>query len=74
MTRLGHGTADEMITITFILRGGQIDVTGVATSTKSGPGPFSLAITGGTGSYAGATGYASVAPAHSPRITLHVSG
>lgn len=74
VTRLGHRTADEMVSVTFTLAGGQIDVIGVATSTVSGPGTFDLAITGGTGAYASATGYARIVPTNSPRITLHISG
>lgn len=73
VTRLGNGTADEMVNATFTLPGGQIDVTGTATSTASGPGVFDLAITGGTGAYASATGYARIVPTNTPRITLHIS-
>jgi hypothetical protein len=74
VTRLGGGTADEMVSITFTLPGGQINVTGAVTSTASGPGVFDLAITGGTGAYASATGYARIVPSNSPRVTLHISG
>ena len=74
VTRLSNGTADEMVNGTFTLRGGQIDVNGTATSTASGPGVFDLAITGGTGAYASAVGYARVVPTNLPRITLHISG
>jgi len=74
VTRLGDGTADEMVSITFTLQGGQIDVTGAVTSTASGPGVFDLAITGGTGAYASATGYARIVPLNSPQVTLHIFG
>src|SRR5260221_5204971 len=49
VTGLGNGTADEMVSVTFTLPGGQVDVTSAVTSTASGPGAFDLAITGGNG-------------------------
>ena len=36
VTRLSGGTADEVVTITFVLAGGQINTMGVVTSTPSG--------------------------------------
>jgi len=43
-----------------VLADGQIEATGVLTSTARGPCTFTLAIVGGTGRYAAATGYAVV--------------
>lgn len=74
VTRLSGGTADEVVTVTFVLAGGQINTMGVVTSTPSGPGTFELAIIGGTGEYAAARGYATVVPANAPKVTLHVIG
>jgi hypothetical protein len=74
VTRLSGGTADEVVSVTFALAGGQIDATGVVTSTPSGPGTFELAITGGTGKYASARGYATVVPANAAKVTLHITG
>ncbi len=73
ITRFGGGTADDLCTITMVLPGGQIDLQGLTTSTKSGPGPFQLAITGGTGTYRTARGYAAVEPTQTPKVTLHIS-
>lgn len=73
VTRLSGGTADEVVTITFVLAGGQINTMGVVTSTPSGPGTFELAITGGTGKYASARGYATVVPVNAPKVTLHIT-
>ncbi len=73
VTRLSGGTADEVVTVTFVLAGGQINTMGVVTSTPSGPGRFELAITGGTGKYASARGYATVVPANAPKVTLHIT-
>jgi hypothetical protein len=74
MTRLSGGTADELCNVTFALTRGQIDAAGLVTSTPSGPGTFTIAITGGTGAYAGARGQATVVPARSPKITLRLGG
>jgi hypothetical protein len=73
ITRFGGGTADDLCTITMVLPSGQIDLQGLTTSTKSGPGPFQLAITGGTGTYRTARGYAAVEPTQTPKVTLHIS-
>ena len=72
VTSLSGGTADEVVTVTFVLAGGQIDTMGVVTSTPSGPGTFELAIIGGTGKFAAARGYARVVPANAPKVTLHI--
>jgi hypothetical protein len=74
VTRLGGGTADEVCTVVAALAGGQIDLAGLVTSTPQGPGKFNVAVTGGTGSYADATGYATVVPAQHPRVTIHLTG
>jgi allene oxide cyclase-like protein len=73
VTRLGGGTADELCTVVAVLRSGQIDLSGLVTSTQRGPGTFNVAVTGGTGSYAGATGYATVVAAQHPRVTIHLT-
>ena len=74
VTRLGGGTADELCTVAVVLGAGQIDLSGLVTSTPQGPGTFTVAVTGGTGSYAGATGYATVVSAQYPRVTIHLAG
>ena len=74
VTRLGGGTADELCTVVADLAGGQIDLAGLVTSTPQGPGTFQVAVTGGTGSYAGARGYATVVSAQHPRVTIHLTG
>jgi hypothetical protein len=74
VTRLGSGTADELCTVVAALATGQIDLSGLVTSTPQGPGTFNVAVTGGTGSYASATGYATVVPAQHPRVTIHLTG
>ncbi|MGO8886170.1 MAG: hypothetical protein ACLPUO_13560 [Streptosporangiaceae bacterium] len=42
-------------------------------STPNGPGAFRLAVTGGTGRYQDARGYAAVVPSHSPKVTVHLT-
>lgn len=74
VTRLGGGTADELCTLVAVLAGGQIDLSGLVTSTPQGPGTFQVAVTGGTGSYAGARGYATVVSGQRPRVTIHLTG
>lgn len=49
-------TADQLCTFVFHLSGGEIAATGAVRSGPSGPGTFALAITGGTKTYAAATG------------------
>ena len=48
VTRLGNGSADELVSSVEVLAHGQIDLSGLVTSTPSGPGTFQLAVTGGT--------------------------
>jgi hypothetical protein len=72
VTRLSGGSADQMVAAVEVLAHGQIDLSGLVTSTPSGPGTFQLAITGGTGSYSGARGYAIVVPNDAPTITIHL--
>lgn len=74
VTRLGGGTADELCTVVAVLTAGQIDLAGLVTSTPQGPGTFQIAVTGGTGSYAGARGYATVVSGQRPRVTIHLTG
>jgi hypothetical protein len=72
ITRLSHGTADDLCQVTFVLTGGQIDAAGLVTSTPAGPGTFTVAIVGGTGAYSRARGQATVIPAQSPQVTIHL--
>jgi hypothetical protein len=73
VTRLGAGSADELVSAVEAFAHGQIDLTGLVTSTPSGPGTFRLAVTGGTGSYQDARGYATVVPASAPKVTIHLT-
>jgi hypothetical protein len=73
VTRLGTGSADELVSAVEVLARGQIDLSGLVASTPSGPGTFQLAIAGGTGSYSGARGYATVVPGSAPTITIHLT-
>jgi hypothetical protein len=73
VTRLGAGSADELVSAVEVLAHGQIDLTGLVTSTPSGPGTFRLAVTGGTGDYRDARGYATVVPASAPKVTVHLT-
>jgi hypothetical protein len=72
VTRLGNGSADELVSAVEVLAHGQIDLAGLVTSTPSGPGTFRLAITGGTGNYQDARGYATVVPGNTPTVTIHL--
>ncbi len=74
VTRLGSGSADELASAVEILAHGQIDLSGLVTSTPSGPGTFQLAVTGGTGTYQDARGYATVVPGNTPTVTIHLTG
>jgi len=56
-----------------VLAHGQIDLAGLVTSTPHGPGAFQLAVTGGTGRYTSARGYATVAPGSAPKVTIHLT-
>lgn len=73
VTRLGAGSADELVSAVEVLAHGQIDLTGLVTSTPSGPGTFQLAVTGGTGNYQDAQGYATVVPGSAPKVTIHLT-
>jgi hypothetical protein len=52
---------------------GQIDLAGLVQSTPQGPGPFDMAVTGGTGRYQDARGYATVVPSQNPKVTVHLT-
>ncbi|HVY11025.1 MAG TPA: hypothetical protein VHB18_12865 [Mycobacteriales bacterium] len=67
--------AHELCSQTLALPGGEIVAVGTIVSTPHGPAPFDWAITGGTGNYAGATGFVHVIPANGPKIhmTIHVT-
>lgn len=73
VTRLSDGSADEVVSAVEVLGGGQIDLSGLVTSTSAGPGTFQLAVTGGTGSYRDARGYATVVPGNTPTFTIHLT-
>jgi hypothetical protein len=53
-------TASQICRFVFHLHDGEIVSTGAMKSGRQGPGTFAMAITGGTGSYAGASGEVSI--------------
>jgi hypothetical protein len=73
VTRLSSGSADELVSAVEVLAHGQIDLSGLVTSTPAGPGTFQLAVTGGTGTYQDARGYATVVPGNTPTVTIHLT-
>ena len=73
VTRLANGSADELVSAAEVLARGQIDLSGQVTSTPAGPGIFQLAVTGGTGTYQDARGYATVVPGNTPAVTIHLT-
>ena len=73
VTRLGNGSADELVSAVEVLAHGQIHLSGLVTSTPAGPGTFQLAVTGGTGNYQDARGYATVVPGNTPTVTIHLT-
>ena len=73
VTRLGNVSADEVVSDVEVLAHGQIDLSGLVTSTPSGPGTFRLAVIGGTGSYQDVRGYATVVPGSTPAVTIHLT-
>jgi hypothetical protein len=73
ITRLSARSADDLCSDVLVLAHGQIDLAGLATSTPQGPGTFQLAVTGGTGRYQHARGYATVVPSQNPKVTLHLT-
>lgn len=73
VTRLGAGSADELVSAAEVLAHGQIDLAGLVTSTPAGPGTFQLAVTGGTGNYQNARGYATIVPGNTPTVTIHLT-
>jgi hypothetical protein len=70
---VGSGSADEIVSATEALARGQIELAGLVTTTPHGPGTFQLAVTGGTGHYTSARGYATVAPGSTPKVTIHLT-
>jgi hypothetical protein len=74
VTRLGNGSADGVLSSVEVLAHGQIDLSGLVTSTPAGPGTFQLAVTGGTGTYQDARGYATVVPGNTPTVSIHLAG
>ncbi|HVT19790.1 MAG TPA: hypothetical protein VHE57_00175 [Mycobacteriales bacterium] len=68
-------TAEQICRFVFHLHDGEIVSTGAMKSGRRGPGTFALAITGGTGSYAAASGEVSItAVGHGPvPVTISAS-
>lgn len=67
-------TAHELCTQTFDLPGGSLVAVGTVVSSPTGPAPFDWSITGGTGSYADASGFVHVIPGNATvHMTLHVT-
>ena len=73
VTRLGNGSADELVSSVEVLAHGQIDLSGLVTSTRSGPGTFQLAVTGGTRNDQDARGHATVVSGNTPTVTIHLT-
>jgi hypothetical protein len=73
VTRLGAGSADGVVSAVEVLARGQIDLSGLVTSTPAGPGTFQLAVTGGTGNYQDARGYATIVSGNTPTVTIHLA-
>ncbi len=73
ITRLSTRSADDLCSDILALADGQIDLAGLVTSTPEGPGTFQLAVTGGTGRYQDARGYATVVPGQNPKVTVHLT-
>jgi hypothetical protein len=71
--RVGGHTADQICTFILHLSHGQIVATGVVRSTESGPGTFTIAITGGTGRYDDARGSLSVTATDSNTVPMTVN-
>ena len=73
VTRLSAQSADDLCLDILALPGGQIDLAGLVPSTPQGPGPFDVAVTGGTGRYQDARGYATVVPSQNPKVTVYLT-
>lgn len=73
ITRLSAQSADDLCSDILVLAHGQIDLGGLVPSTPQGPGTFQLAVTGGTGRYQNARGYATVVPSQNPKVTVHLT-
>ncbi|HEX3705167.1 MAG TPA: hypothetical protein VHV76_00930 [Mycobacteriales bacterium] len=69
-----NAKAHELCTQTFDLPDGSIAAVGTVVSSPRGPAPFDWAITGGTGPYAGATGFVHVIPGNrAVHMTINVT-
>ncbi|HWA65180.1 MAG TPA: hypothetical protein VG899_02270 [Mycobacteriales bacterium] len=67
-------TAHELCTQTLDLPNGSLVAVGTVTSSPQGPAPFDWSITGGTGSYADASGFVHVIPGNATvHMTIHVT-
>jgi hypothetical protein len=73
ITRLSARSADDLCFDVLAVAGGQIDLAGLVPSTPQGPGTFQVAVTGGTGRYQHARGYATVVPGQNPKVTVHLT-
>jgi hypothetical protein len=66
-------TLDQICEFVLHLGSSQIVASGSVRAGENGPGPFTLAITGGTGSYRGARGEITVTPADGPSVPIDVA-
>jgi hypothetical protein len=66
-------SADQLCEFVLTIHGAQLVAQGNVRSTKSGPGTFRLAITGGTGRYEGAAGHLSMTANNSSKLPIAVS-
>lgn len=75
-TSVTSAATEVSCVVTLSLEGGQIAVQGLVTFSEDGPARFTVAITGGTGRYEGATGELHVREISETvaRLTLHLEG
>lgn len=72
-TFVGATHADQICHFVLVLNGGQIVADGAVRGGPQGPGTFTLAIVGGTGSYRQARGEIQVTPTAGSRVPFTVS-
>lgn len=72
-TFVGASRADQICHFVLALAGGQIVADGAVRGGSQGPGTFTLAIVGGTGSYRTARGQIQVTATNGPRVPFTVS-
>jgi hypothetical protein len=73
VVRVGRTTADQLCDFDVSLGGAQLTSTGQVRSTQSGPGTFSLPITGGTDRYRGASGELTITATNGPSLPITIS-